>query len=85
MNKSYTEKYLIKDLSNKAFKKKYCAGRPKKRAFFKYGWSTTGVNDSNRKEWQRVILRQNPWMEDNLFYNSLEAQHLRSIGQEIRE
>ena len=81
-NKSYTEKYLIKDLSNKAFRKKYGGYGTKTKKRLKYGWSTTGVNDSNRKEWQNVILRKNPWMDDNLFYNSLEARHLRSIGQE---
>ena len=58
------------------------ANEPKKRHKFKYGWSTTGVNKDNKAEWMAVILRKNPWMDDNLFYNSLEAQHLRSISQE---
>ena len=93
MNKSYTEKYLIQDISNKAFRSKYGASKPKKRRLFKYGWSTTGVDDSNRKKWQDVILRQNPWMSNPLFIeppedydpNSLESKHLRSIGEELRE
>ena len=39
--------------------------RPEKLSYFKY--ETTGVNASNRKEWLRVILSKNPWMDDNLF------------------
>ena len=60
------------------------ASKPKKRRLLKYGWSTTGVNKDNKADWMTVILRKNPWMDDNLFYNSLESKHLRSIGEEVR-
>ena len=75
------EKWEEKKL-NTAFRRKYGGYKPKTGRKLKYEWSVNGVNDSNRKEWQRIILRKNPWMDDNLFYNSMEARHLRSISTE---
>jgi len=41
----------------------------------KYPWTNPGVfvDDGNREQWQRVILKKNPWMDASVF-NQAEAK-----------
>lgn len=40
---------------------------PKKEPVYdpKYPWVTLGVDDSNREQWQSVILSKNPWLDND--------------------
>lgn len=44
------------------------------------------IDSSNRKEWQRKVLRMNPWLDPDIFEPvELEDQgHMQSIAREIR-
>jgi hypothetical protein len=74
---NYTDKYLIKDISNKAFNRKYGAK------------SNTRANPVN-ETWKQRILRKNPWLMEDLFKErepepqlfSEDQAHLDSIRAE---
>ena len=33
----------------------------------RYPWATYGVDDSNREQWQRTILKKKPWLDSAVF------------------
>ena len=49
--------------------------RPAKELVFdkRYLWAIDGVDDSNREQWKRAILKKNPWMDSSVF-NQAEAK-----------
>ena len=110
MKKTYTERYLIQDITNKAFrlrygttaksknKPRYCKTKKERRKWWRnltpdqqasqiekwqaikakkrkyqpkrvlrynpeYPWMTEGVNEGNRKQWQKMIAKKNPWLK----------------------
>ena len=42
---------------------------PKKEPAYnpKYPWATEGVGPGNREQWQRTILKKNPWLSPGIF------------------
>ncbi len=74
LNKTYTSKYLIQDLTNKQFRRKYG------KTTWKHSYPEPIINETNKESWKDKILSKNPWMgpkEPMIPYE--DYQHLQSI------
>lgn len=67
---NYTDKYLIQDMSNKEFKRKYGVKRDTR---------AKPVNET----WEQRILRKNPWLKDPEPLLFEDQAHLDSIKEEM--
>lgn len=72
MNKTYTERHLVKNISNRAFKRKYT----------KYKRHT---RIESKTAWMQRILTKNPWLRDPEPLLFEDQAHLDSIAQEVRK
>ena len=77
MNKTYTERHLVKNISNKVFKRRYGV---KKR---KWGSKRPGREGIATETWMQRIMRKNPWLnEPEPRLPFADQAHLDSIKQE---
>lgn len=67
---NYTDKYLIHDISNKAFKRKYRV---------KSNTRAKPVNET----WEQRILRKNPWLRSPEPLLFEDQAHMDSIKEEL--
>ena len=75
---NYTDKYLVKTISNKQFKRRYSIKS-------KWGNKRPGREGIARETWMQKILRKNPWLkEPEPIFDSLQPEdqaHLDSIRE----
>ena len=57
---TYTDKYLIHDISNKVFKHKYRVQNVKSKVVA----YKADNNASNRENWMQRIMGKNPWLKE---------------------